>query len=118
MTRRPVVGVIGSAHLMEGKFRAQRVGERNLRAVADVTGALPLIFAGSPEITVRRPTRTIRWSSTINSVVATWESSHTFTSRTSWISLSFRDLREKPDDAPHAPSYSRLQSSRDRRRRR
>jgi putative glutamine amidotransferase len=51
MTRRPVVGVIGSAHLIEGKFRAQRVGERNLRAVADVTGALPLIFAGSPEIT-------------------------------------------------------------------
>jgi len=51
MTRRPVVGVIGSAHLSEGKFVAQRVGERNLRAVADVTGALPLIFAGSPEIT-------------------------------------------------------------------
>jgi putative glutamine amidotransferase len=51
MTKRPVVGVIGSAHLIEGKFRAQRVGERNLRAVADVTGALPLIFAGSPEIT-------------------------------------------------------------------
>jgi putative glutamine amidotransferase len=51
MTRRPVVGVIGSAHLFEGKFTAQRVGERNLRAVADVAGALPLIFAGSPEIT-------------------------------------------------------------------
>ena len=27
------------------------VGERNLRAVADVTGALPLMFAGTPEIT-------------------------------------------------------------------
>jgi len=27
------------------------VGERNLRAVADVSGALPLMFAGSPEIT-------------------------------------------------------------------
>jgi putative glutamine amidotransferase len=51
MTRRPVVGVIGSAHLFEGKFTAQRVGERNLRAVAEVAGALPLIFAGSPEIT-------------------------------------------------------------------
>jgi putative glutamine amidotransferase len=49
--RKPVVGVIGSAHLVEGKFRAQRVGERNLRAVADTAGALPLIFAGSPEIT-------------------------------------------------------------------
>ena len=27
------------------------VGERNLRAIADVTGALPLMFAGTPEIT-------------------------------------------------------------------
>ena len=47
----PVVGVIGSAHLVDGKFTAQRVGERNLRAVAETAGALPLIFAGSPEIT-------------------------------------------------------------------
>jgi putative glutamine amidotransferase len=52
MTRkRPVVGVIGSAHLVEGKFTAQRVGERPLRAVAETAGALPLIFAGTPEIT-------------------------------------------------------------------
>jgi putative glutamine amidotransferase len=49
--RKPVVGVIGSLHLMEGKFPAQRVGERNLRAVAEAAGALPLVFAGSPEIT-------------------------------------------------------------------
>ncbi len=49
--KRPVVGVIGSAHLAEGKFAAQRVGERNLRAVAETAGALPLIFAGTPEIT-------------------------------------------------------------------
>jgi len=46
----PIVGVIGSAHLADGKFAAQRVGERNLRAVARM-GALPLIFAGSPEFT-------------------------------------------------------------------
>src|ERR1700724_4912602 len=49
--QRPVVGVIGSAHLVEGKCTAQRVGERNLRAVAEVAGALPLMFAGTPEIT-------------------------------------------------------------------
>jgi putative glutamine amidotransferase len=49
--KKPVVGVIGSLHLMEGKFPAQRVGERNLRAVAEAAGALPLMFAGSPEIT-------------------------------------------------------------------
>jgi putative glutamine amidotransferase len=49
--KRPVVGVIGSAHTVEGKFTAQRVGERNLRAVAEAAGALPLMFAGTPEIT-------------------------------------------------------------------
>ena len=49
--QKPVVGVIGSLHLIEGKFPAQRVGERNLRAVAETAGALPLMFAGTPEIT-------------------------------------------------------------------
>ena len=49
--RRPVVGVIGNAHRIENRFTTQMVGERNLRAVADVAGALPLMFAGSPEIT-------------------------------------------------------------------
>jgi putative glutamine amidotransferase len=52
MTRKkPVVGVIGSAHLAEGKFPAQRVSERILGAVSEVAGALPLIFAGTPQIT-------------------------------------------------------------------
>jgi hypothetical protein len=36
--KKPVVGVIGSAHTVEGKFTAQRVGERNLRAVAEAAG--------------------------------------------------------------------------------
>ena len=49
--RKPVVGVIGNASIIEKRFAVQMVGERNLRAVADVTGALPLIFAGSPDIT-------------------------------------------------------------------
>lgn len=49
--KRPIVGVIGNTFLAEGRFPSQRVGERNLRAVADVTGALPLMFAGSPDIT-------------------------------------------------------------------
>src|SRR5512147_2280087 len=49
--RRPVVGVIGNAYRVENRFQTQIVGERNLRAVTDVTGALPLMFAGSPEIT-------------------------------------------------------------------
>ena len=49
--RRPVVGVIGNAYRIEDRFATQLVGERNLRAVADVAGALPLMFAASTEIT-------------------------------------------------------------------
>jgi putative glutamine amidotransferase len=48
---RPVVGVIGNAYRVENRFTTQMVGERNLRAVADVAGALPLMFAGVPDIT-------------------------------------------------------------------
>ena len=36
MARRAVVGVIGNAHLVENRFAVQHVGERNLRAVAEV----------------------------------------------------------------------------------
>jgi putative glutamine amidotransferase len=49
--KKPVVGVIANTHLVENKFPAQMAGERNLRAVAEVAGALPLMFAGTPEIT-------------------------------------------------------------------
>jgi putative glutamine amidotransferase len=43
--------VIGNAYRIENRFATQMVGERNLRAVAEVAGALPLMFAGSPAIT-------------------------------------------------------------------
>ena len=49
--KRAVVGVIANAHRVERRFTAQIVGERNLRAVAEVCGALPVIFAGAPDIT-------------------------------------------------------------------
>ena len=49
--RRPVVGVIGNAHVVNDLYRAQLVGRRNLAAVAKVADALPLMFAGSPEVT-------------------------------------------------------------------
>jgi putative glutamine amidotransferase len=49
--RRPVVGVIGNAYRIEDRFATQMVGERNLRAVAEVSGALPLMFAATPGIT-------------------------------------------------------------------
>jgi putative glutamine amidotransferase len=48
---RPVVGVIANAYCVENRFIVQQTGERNLRAVAEVAGALPLMFAGAPEIT-------------------------------------------------------------------
>jgi putative glutamine amidotransferase len=51
MRRKPVVGVIGNAHRIESRFDVQVVGERNMRAVAEVAGALPLMFAGCPDIT-------------------------------------------------------------------
>ena len=51
MRRKPVVGVIGNATRIEGRFQVQVVGERNMRAVASVAGALPLMFASCPDIT-------------------------------------------------------------------
>ena len=49
--KRPVVGVIGNAHVVENRFKVQMAGERNLHALSDVAGALPLIFAGMPDVT-------------------------------------------------------------------
>ncbi|QND45677.1 gamma-glutamyl-gamma-aminobutyrate hydrolase family protein (plasmid) [Rhizobium lusitanum] len=48
---RPVIGVIGNARLVESRFAAQLVGDNNLRAITEVAGALPLMFAGSPSLT-------------------------------------------------------------------
>ena len=48
---RPVIGIIGNSYSVENRFSVQMAGEKNLQAVADVTGALPLIFAGNPRIT-------------------------------------------------------------------
>ena len=48
---RPIVGVIGSRYPINERGAAQRVGEKNLRAVAEVADALPVMFAGAPDIT-------------------------------------------------------------------
>ena len=48
---KPLVGVIGSRHLVNDRYPAQLAGEKNLRAVAEVSGALPVMFAGAPSIT-------------------------------------------------------------------
>lgn len=48
---KPVIGVIGNTYSVENRFAVQIVGEQNLKAIADVTDALPLMFAGHPKIT-------------------------------------------------------------------
>jgi len=48
---KPVVGVIGNAHVVNDRHNVQLVGQSNLRAVAEVAGALPLMFAGTSDIT-------------------------------------------------------------------
>lgn len=49
--RKPVVGVIGNAHVVNDRHNVQVVGQRNMRAVADVAEALPLMFAALPDVT-------------------------------------------------------------------
>jgi putative glutamine amidotransferase len=49
--RKPVVGVIGSAHSVHDILNVQHVGEHNLLCISEVAEALPLMFAGRPGIT-------------------------------------------------------------------
>ena len=49
--KRPLVGVICNHYVLENRYAVQFVGERNLRAIADVVGALPVMFAASPDLT-------------------------------------------------------------------
>ena len=48
---KPVVGVIANGHRIEGRFAVQLTGEQNLRALAEVADALPVMFAGASDIT-------------------------------------------------------------------
>jgi len=48
---KPVVGVIGNSSIINDRHNVQVVGQRNMRAVAEVAGALPLMFASTPDIT-------------------------------------------------------------------
>ena len=52
---KPAVGVIASGYLANGRSPAQMVREKNLRAVVDIVDALPLMFAGAPELTDIEP---------------------------------------------------------------
>jgi putative glutamine amidotransferase len=48
---KPVVGVIGNSTVVNDRHNVQAVGRRNMLAVAEVAEALPMMFAGTPEIT-------------------------------------------------------------------
>lgn len=52
MMKRPVIGVIANTQVVEAaRIPVQAAGERNLRAVAEVADALPIVFASIPGIT-------------------------------------------------------------------
>ena len=48
---KPSVGIIASGYLVNGRSASQFVREKNLRAVVQVSDALPLLFAGAPDLT-------------------------------------------------------------------
>lgn len=48
---KPIIGVIASSHLVNDRFPAQMSAEKNLRAVAEVAGCMPVIFPGCPQLT-------------------------------------------------------------------
>ncbi|MHA3977443.1 gamma-glutamyl-gamma-aminobutyrate hydrolase family protein [Halovulum sp. GXIMD14794] len=47
---RPVVGIIGNFHLVNDQYPAQACGESNIEAVAQVSGALPLVLPARPDV--------------------------------------------------------------------
>jgi len=49
--KRPVVGIIANSHLINDEYPAQAVGEMNVEAVGEVTGALPLMVPSHPSAT-------------------------------------------------------------------
>src|ERR1044072_3530395 len=48
---KPAVGIIGNVHVVENRFPTQMVGECNLSGIGDAPGDLPLMFAGTSDIT-------------------------------------------------------------------
>ena len=48
--RRPVVGIIGNAHLIGDQYLVQGVGSMNLDAVSAVSDAVPLIIPALPSL--------------------------------------------------------------------
>jgi putative glutamine amidotransferase len=47
---RPVVGIIGNSHLVNDQYPVQAVGVSNIQAVAELTGAIPLMVPALPAV--------------------------------------------------------------------
>ena len=46
---RPVVGIIGNAALLNDSYPTQAAGEMNIRAIAEVSGCMPLVIPSQPD---------------------------------------------------------------------
>jgi len=47
---RPVIGIIGNANVLDGEYPVQACGLSNIEAVADLTGAIPLVVPALPMV--------------------------------------------------------------------
>lgn len=47
---RPVIGIIGNSHLINDQYCVQAVGVSNIEAVAELTGAIPLMVPALPRV--------------------------------------------------------------------
>ena len=47
---KPVIGIIGNAHTINDEYPVQAVGVSNIEAVADLTGAIPLVVPALPMV--------------------------------------------------------------------
>ena len=47
---RPVVGIIGNSHIINDSYEVHAIGKMNAQAVAEVSGAVPLMVPADPEV--------------------------------------------------------------------
>src|SRR6187397_1324417 len=47
---KPIIGIIGNNHVINDQYAVQAVGVSNIEAVADLTGAIPLLVPALPKV--------------------------------------------------------------------
>lgn len=47
---KPIIGIIGNSHTLNDRYPVQAVGVSNIEAVADLTGAIPLMVPALPKV--------------------------------------------------------------------